>query len=53
MSGVKTYKVVKEHEKDNHQPPKRSYLNLIIRNAKRYNFTRECIEYLESIKSMG
>jgi cation transport regulator ChaC len=47
---VKTYKVVKYQEKPNHQPPTRYYMQLIIKNAKKYNFPSEYIRFLESIK---
>ena len=45
---VKTYKVVKSREEHNHQPPTEEYMQLIIKNAKKYGFPKEYIEYLES-----
>ena len=51
VQGVKTYKVVKEHEKIKHQPPTKYYMQLIIRNARRYNFPDNYIDFLESIKT--
>jgi len=47
--GVKTYKVTKDEEKPDHRCPTKYYLQLIIKNAKRYNFPKEYIECLESI----
>jgi len=48
---VKTYKVVKDRERSGHQPPTRHYLQLIIKNAKKYKFPNCYIESLESIKT--
>jgi len=48
---VKTYKVVKSQEKPNHQPPTRYYMQLIIKNARKYSFPSEYIRFLESIQT--
>jgi len=48
---VKTYKVVKVEETSGHQPPTRYYIELIIKNAKKYNFPKEYIKFLESVKT--
>ena len=49
VKDVKTYKVVKDREKPDHQPPTRYYLQLIIKNARKYGFPSEYIAFLESI----
>ena len=46
---VKTFKVVENREKKTHQPPTKYYLNLIIKNAKKYNFPELYIEDLKGI----
>ena len=46
---VKTYKVTKDKETAEDQRPKEKYMQLIIKNAKIYNFPKEYTEYLESI----
>jgi len=53
VQNVKTYKVVKDQEKPGHQPPTKYYLQLLIKNAKRYNFPDDYIRYLETIKAKG
>jgi len=52
VKNVKSYKVVKSMEKKGHQKPTRKYLNLIIKNAKKYNFPLEYISFLESFESV-
>ena len=49
---VKTYKVVERLEKPEEQPPTEQYMQLIIKNAKKYNFPKEYIKFLESIKTI-
>ena len=49
VDNVVTYKVIEDKQKDKHQAPTQYYLNLIIKNAKKYNFHPEYIKYLESI----
>ncbi len=49
ISEVITYKVLPHREQSNHQPPSRSYLNLLINNAIRYGFPEGYIKYLKSI----
>ena len=51
VQGVKTYKVVKHCEKIKHQPPTKYYMQLIIKNARRYNFPDNYIDFLESIET--
>ena len=46
---VKTYKVVKSKEKPDHQRPTRCYMNLIIKNVKK--FPSEYMRFLESIET--
>lgn len=50
-TNVITYKAAKHKEKDAHQPPTESYMQLIIKNAKKYNFPSEYIRCLESIET--
>ena len=45
-----TYKAAKDKEKNEHQPPKKEYLDLIIRIAEKYNFPKEYIAELKAIK---
>lgn len=49
IQNVKTYKVVSNKEKKTHQPPSKSYLNLIIKNARKYDFPLFYVKRLESI----
>lgn len=51
VPSVITYKVVKSKEKPEHQPPTKEYIQLIISNAKKYNFPAEYINYLTSIEN--
>ena len=51
IRNVKSYKVKKEKEKTNHHKPTRDYMELIIKNAKRYSFPSEYISFLESFKT--
>jgi hypothetical protein len=46
---VKTYKVSKCREKLKHQLPTKIYMDLIINNAKKYEFPPDYISYLKSI----
>jgi hypothetical protein len=46
-----TYKVVKHREKDVPQRPTKYYMDLILNNARKYNFPRDYIYYLESIET--
>ncbi|HCJ66583.1 MAG TPA: hypothetical protein DHV62_04475 [Elusimicrobia bacterium] len=52
IRNVKIYKVVKHREKPEHQLPTRYYMQLIIRNAKKYNFPKDYIQFLKSIKTI-
>jgi len=51
IDNIKTYKVVKEREKNKHQPPNKKYMQLIIRNAKRYGFPKEYRKFLKSFET--
>jgi len=46
-----TYKVMKHREKIKHQPPRKYYMQLIIRNARRYSFPDNYIDFLELIET--
>lgn len=48
---VKTYKAVKKREKSIYQPPKKYYLNLIIKNAEKYSFPNEYVEFLKLLET--
>lgn len=50
IKNVKSYKVVKKKEKTSYQAPTKDYLKIIIRNAKKYNFPPEYIDFLKSLK---
>ena len=43
-----TFKLKKDKEKPNHQSPTRYYLDLLIGNARKYNFPSTYIDYLKS-----
>jgi hypothetical protein len=49
IKDVLTYKVIKEREKREYQPPSRCYMNLIINNAEKYGFPAEYKKYLRSL----
>ena len=51
IHGVLTYKVMKNRELLEHQPPTPYYLGLIIYNANKYDFPSNYVKYLESIKT--
>jgi hypothetical protein len=51
VQNVKTYKVVNSRETSSHQPPTESYLQLIIKSARKYQFPDEYISTLESIST--
>ena len=51
VKDVKTYKVVKDREKPDHQPPTRYYLQLIIKNARKHGFPSNYLAFLESIRT--
>lgn len=46
---VLTYKVVESKEEKQHIKPTKEYLNLIIDNARKYEFPSDYIKFLESI----
>jgi len=46
-----TYKVVNKKETETHQKTTIEYMNLILKNAKEYNFPKDYIQYLESIET--
>ena len=46
-----TYKVIKSREEKEHKPPTKYYMNLIIKNAKKYGFHLDYIKYLESLET--
>lgn len=48
---VTTFKVKTEREKEEYQAPTRYYLGLIIKNAEKYRFPEEYIEFLKSFKT--
>lgn len=50
IKDVLTYKVVKEREKSEHQPPSKYYMSLIILNAEKYEFPAEYKKYLRSLE---
>jgi cation transport regulator ChaC len=52
VQGAKTYKVKTENETPGYQAPKKYYLNLIIRNAEKYGFPDEYIEFLNSLEAI-
>ena len=49
IKDVFTYKVVRERQTTDHQPPATAYLDLLIRNAVRYGFPRDYINYLKAV----
>ena len=49
IHNVTTYKVAKNKETEKDQPPTKEYMDLIIKNAEKYDFPQEYIKYLESI----
>lgn len=49
-SNVLTYKVLKEKEEESIEKPSPYYLNLIIKNAMKYNFPDKYLRYLENFK---
>lgn len=51
ISDVKTYKVVKDKEKSDHQKPTKNYMDLILRNARTNGFPSEYIRSLEKIET--
>jgi cation transport regulator ChaC len=51
VQNVKTYKVVSSRETPSHQPPTESYLQLIIKSARKYQFPDEYISTLESVST--
>lgn len=51
IQGVTTYKVAKHREEPGHQRPTRCYLLLIIRNAEKYGFPADYINFLKSVKT--
>ena len=51
VSNVITYKAAKHKEKDTYQPPTKCYMELLITNAKKYNFPSDYIKCLESVKT--
>lgn len=51
VRGVKTYKALKEKERSTYIAPKKYYLSLIIKNAKKYSFQNEYIEFLKSFET--
>ncbi|MFH1454001.1 MAG: gamma-glutamylcyclotransferase family protein [Armatimonadota bacterium] len=51
IQGVLTYKVAKNKELLTYQPPTQYYMNLIIKNAENYEFPREYIKFLKTLKT--
>ena len=51
IKDVKTYKVIKEKEKNGHVEPTEGYLLLIIQNAIKYGFPKDYVNFLRSVKS--
>ena len=49
ISDVITFKVVNSREKQQHQPPTKHYMGLILKNAVKYDFP---LGYIESLKSI-
>ena len=49
IKNVKTYKVVKEKEKSDHQKPTKDYMDLILNNALKNKFPSKYIQHLKSI----
>ena len=52
-SNVITYKIIKSEEKDHHQPPSKSYIQLIIENGKKHGFPENYLNYLEGFVTLG
>jgi len=52
VKGALTYKVIKEKEKKEHQPPSKYYMSLIIKNAENYKFPVDYINYIKSLDTM-
>lgn len=50
---VLTFKLLKEKERKEHQPPSNYYMNLILKNAEKYKFPPDYINYLRSLKTKG
>ncbi len=50
IKDVITYKVVEEREQNRQVEPTKDYLQLIIQNAKKYDFPKDYIIFLESFK---
>jgi 5-oxoprolinase (ATP-hydrolysing) len=48
-----TYKVRKDREKSSDQPPTKCYMQLIIKNARKYQFPTEYITFMETIATKG
>ena len=53
IENASSFKAVRSREENRHVPPKKSYMDLIINNAKKYGFSPEYIEFLESIETMN
>ena len=51
--GVKTYKALKEKERPTYQALTKYYLSLLIKNAEKYSFPNEYIEFLKSLETKG
>jgi len=51
VDDVTTYKVAKQKERPDHQKPTAYYMDLILRNARKYGFPAEYIRFLERIET--
>ncbi|MFC1799390.1 gamma-glutamylcyclotransferase family protein [Candidatus Eisenbacteria bacterium] len=51
VDGVTTYKVAKQKEQPDHQRPTAYYMDLILKNARKYGFPAEYIQFLERIET--
>lgn len=51
INNVKTFKVVKDKEKSDHQKPQKYYMNLILNNGRQNGFPAEYIHFLEGIET--
>jgi hypothetical protein len=49
LSGVRSFQVTDGRQTDDHQPPTPAYLDLIVRNAKRYGFPPSYVGMLEGV----
>lgn len=51
LRGVRSFQVSDGRRTPDHQPPTESYLQLLLRNAKRYGFPENYVRMLEGVKT--